>query len=107
MNAEIKRTVTLSVVVGISIELIIWAFLFFAVGDDTALLSRFMWIERLQEPGIKAGEALASSVRTHLGWSAAPYLGTVVAFTALMTLWSLMVFAAFAGWRSWRSKRSN
>ena len=62
MDAAIKRTLTISVVAGISIELTIWAFLFFVVEDDPALLGRFMWLERLQEPGMMAGEALASSV---------------------------------------------
>jgi hypothetical protein len=102
MNAAIKRTLTASVAIGISVELSIWAFQYFVVGENTALLSRFMWIERLQEPGMKAGEALASSVRSHLGWSAAPYLGTATAITVLITLWTFAVFVPFASWRSWR-----
>ena len=89
--------------IGISVELSIWAFLHFVVGVDAVLFRRFIWIERLQEAGMKAGEALASSVQSHLGWSVAPYLGTLGAFIVLMTLWSVVVFVPFAGWRSWRS----
>jgi hypothetical protein len=88
MNAAMKRTLAASVVIGISVELSVWAFLYFVVGENTALLSRFMWIDRLQEPGMKAGEALASSVSGHFGWSAAPYFGTATAITVLITLWT-------------------
>src|SRR5882757_1082405 len=56
MNAATKRTLTLSMAIGISVELSIWAFLYFVVGEDAVLFRRFIWIERLQEAGMKAGE---------------------------------------------------
>jgi hypothetical protein len=94
MNTAGKRTLTLCVAGGTSVELSLWAFLYFVV-------NRSMWLERLQEPGMKAGEALASSVHRHFGLSAVPYLGTTAAFTVMIALWSVVVFVAFGSWRSW------
>lgn len=87
-----KRDLVLALVLGTSAELSVWSFLHFAA-DDPETAERYLQLERLQEPGIKIGVAIARHSYAHLSVRLSIYLAEICAFTVLVTTWSLGAFA--------------
>ena len=88
-----KRDLVLALVLGTLVELSLWAFLFFVVGDDPDSAERWIALERLQEPGVKMGLALFRYSYSHLGVRLDPYALSVGVLLVLTAIWSSAAFA--------------
>ena len=87
-----KRDLVLGLAFGIFVELSLWSFLHFAL-DDPETAERYLQLERLQEPGVKIGLAIARCSYAQLGNRLSIHLANICAFMVLVATWSLGAFA--------------
>jgi hypothetical protein len=105
IGVSYKRALCISIFIGALVEFGLWTFLFFEVRDpDTA--ERYLQQERLQEPGMRIGEAVYKYSYPHLGRTWALWIAGPCFFLVLIAIWSAGVFALLCIVRSIRNAAS-
>jgi hypothetical protein len=95
----------LALALGTLAELSLWAFIFFTV-DDSETTLKYIRLVRLQEPGIRIGEALFRRSYAHLGRTGSLWVAEGSAFAVLISIWSLGAFTVLRMVRFFRYPKS-